>query len=102
MNTDTEKSVPRKKGAAKKKGTARKKGVAKKKGADTDVNKRYFWIIITLIYLVLFALEVIVLSKYEVLVLDTKVNLGLSVFLAQVLYTFASLRIIGPKELGAR
>ena len=50
MNTDTEKGATRKKGAPKKKVAARKKGT------NTGTDKRYCWIIITLIYLWLCAL----------------------------------------------
>lgn len=69
---------------------------------DKIIKINYFWTIVALVYVVLFALEAVILSQHEVLVLDTKVNLGLSVFLAQILYTFASLQTVGPTELGAR
>ena len=65
------------------------------------MNKNYFWIVVTIVYFVLFALEAL-LSKHEVLIFDSELNLGLSMFLVKVLYTIASLQVVGPTELGAK
>ncbi|MFH1346827.1 MAG: SPFH domain-containing protein [Spirochaetota bacterium] len=57
------------------------------------------------IYIIFFAVEYFWLSNYSasgtLLQMELKWNWGLATFLAQVLYTLVSLRIVGPTELGA-
>jgi len=61
-----------------------------------------FWVIVATLSIVLFAAEYFVLSAHTLQFGETVLNLGLIIFLFQVLYTVAGFRIVGPTELGAR
>lgn len=67
-----------------------------------DRNKKQFWIGVTISYLVLFATVLILGLFPATIVVGMQWNWGLAMFLALVLYTIASLRQIGPTEIGAR
>ncbi|OGM89133.1 hypothetical protein A3J77_00820 [Candidatus Wolfebacteria bacterium RBG_13_41_7] len=61
--------------------------------------------LIAITYVILFVAEYLWLSNYSAsetfLQTELKWNWGLATFLAQILYTLISLRIVGPTELGA-
>ncbi len=66
-----------------------------------SAEKGMFVIWVTIAY-VLFLLLIIVLSFFSTTIFGEDLNWGLAMFLSIVLYTIASLRKIGPTELGAR
>jgi regulator of protease activity HflC (stomatin/prohibitin superfamily) len=69
-----------------------------------DILKKYlttFNVTVVSVYLILFLCEYFVLSNHSYKIFDSKYNIGLVVFLLQVLYTIDSLKSIGPTELGA-
>lgn len=59
-----------------------------------------FWLIVISIYAIMIVADVIL--GFFVTTKDTFVNLGVIALILQALYTLASLRIIGPEEIGAR
>ncbi|MEK7662377.1 MAG: hypothetical protein AAB355_02710 [Patescibacteria group bacterium] len=80
--------------------------LACKKAKETPVAEKSktsrFWLVVGITYGVLFALEAVLwLGGHFVEVFGEKWNRGEVLFLAQVLYTFASFRTVKPTELGA-
>ncbi|MEK9154539.1 MAG: SPFH domain-containing protein [Patescibacteria group bacterium] len=67
---------------------------------------KVFWGPVVIVCGVSFFLDLVWLSRYsmsgEAFGLDIKWNWGLAAFLAQLFYLIASLRMVGPTELGAR
>ena len=66
------------------------------------VNKN-FWIIVSIIYIIFFAIEYFILGDNMISIGEKEtVSLGKLLFYAQILYTIASLRIVWATEQGAR
>jgi len=81
----------------------------KKRKGLMDTKKRkglfVFLKVIAIAYIIFFIAEYFWLSNYSMsttfLQAEFKWNWGLATFLAQILYTLISLRMVGPTELGA-
>lgn len=63
--------------------------------------KQSFWLWVGIVYIVLFVLT-FSFSFSSITIFGMEWNWGLATFLAVILYTIASMRKVGPTELGAR